>query len=221
VNDAVSLRSLLLDVGGHCTNDLFSDAVTCEVGNIDCAELQERLSRALESKGLRGIVESNFVEFGCGTLRSGTAAGLSLHQEGYESRCPPQLLFLYCVESDHSSGNTTVASTLALLGPRYRKAVDNTCIRFFRTSTGLWTPWRPILQEDDRGPSVRFAFPDVHRTVASRGAIPCDVIADEIAKSQLRVEWKPGLLLAVNNLLTLHGRDPFMGTARRLFRLTN
>jgi hypothetical protein len=218
VSQFYELVSLLRRIGWRADYLLGDDACVCDVGVLACEEVRDRLGFAIANGNCAQEIETNFVALGAGSLRSGTAAGLSLHQEGYETPDPPRLLFLYCVESDHDSGRTTVASSRALLAPRHRQAVEATSVRFFRASGG-WTPWRPVLEH--RGPDsfVRFALPDAHRHVETQGPFSVDAIAQEILVTQRLITWRPGLLVAVRNWSTVHGREPFFGTARRLFRL--
>lgn len=220
MSEVHKLGSLLRRIGWHADELLGDDACVCEVGMLACEEVRDRLRLAIGNGNCAQPLESNFVALGAGSLRSGTAAGLSLHQEGYETPHPPQLLFLYCVESDHDSGRTTVASSRALLAPRHRHAVESTSVRFFRASGG-WTPWRPVVEHRAHDSFVRFALPDVHRQVETQGPFSVDAIAQEILGTQQLIAWRPGVLLAVRNWSALHGREPFFGTARRLFRLVS
>lgn len=194
-----------------------SDAFVFDIGIIPPEALRERLSFLIGSRPQESDNGATFVRLGEGQLRSSSAAALSLHQEGYYHPKQPKYIFLYCVESDDVAGQTTVASCRPLLADA---TLRDAMVRFYRSSVGEWTPWRPIVEYSEREPCIRFALPDVHRRVEVRGSgLSVEAIGELVESTTHEVMWRKGLLLAVNNWMVLHGRRKILASSRTLFRL--
>lgn len=202
--------------------ELFAgDGAICDLGDMPAEEVVKLLTRMVSIRRAGARPEVTVVRLGEGPLRSGSAAELSLHQEDYHLDTPPELVFLYCEETDGHAGATTVASSRKLVDPGCQVVTSSWRIRFLRSSGGVWTPWRDVIQHTDRGPVVRLAFPDVHRRVelagvdGHLGATMVTAVGEDVH----RLNWRPGLLLGLNNLVTLHGRERIVGDVRRLLRV--
>jgi hypothetical protein len=199
---------------------LDSDAFVLDIGVMPAEALREQLSSLIDRRpqGSSGVV--NFVRLGEGQMQSGSTAALSLHQEGYYHPEQPKYIFLYCVESDDTAGQTTVASCRPLLTNALLRKVGDAMVRFYRSSVGEWTPWRPIVEYSEREPCIRFALPDVHRRVEVRGSgLSVEAIGELVESTTREVMWRSGRLLAINNWIVLHGRRKILAKSRTLFRL--
>jgi alpha-ketoglutarate-dependent taurine dioxygenase len=197
-----------------------SDAFVFDIGIMPTEAIRKQLSSLIERCPQGSDGGTNFVRLGEGQLRSGSSAALSLHQEGYYHPEQPKYIFLYCVESDDVAGQTTVASCRPLLADATLREVGDAMVRFYRSSLGEWTPWRPIVEYSEREPCIRFALPDVHRQVEVRNTdLSVEAIGELVESTTREVMWRRGLLLAVNNWMVLHGRRRILAKSRTLFRL--
>lgn len=150
----------------------------------------------------------NVIATGRGVLRSDSRSPLSLHQEDYHLIRRPKVLCFWC-ERPATSGGRTVVAPVDPGGAAEMSEFRHAQIRFFRRSTGEWTPWRPLVEPISNQWWLRIALPDAHREVECSepgGTATQDDLHTLIGPAEA-VEWAIGDALIIDNRLGVHGRE--------------